>query len=246
MMEMLPAELLEYVPFIAYGLPHCVVLVLFVLVATGLVVAARSGGEQRKLRIGKCLAFVILGVMLPFQIGAMSPSFWSIHHSLPFQLCDLAWMVAVVALLARAGPVKHVASDLLFYWGLTLTVQGLITPALHYGFPHIAFFMFFLLHCLVVWAAIYLIWGLGYRPTWRGYWRTVTITVGWMVLMLGFNSLFSTNYLFVSEKPATASVLDALGPWPIYLFWEVAIGMAVWAILTLLGKLGRRHTHQLG
>src|SRR6202011_5038358 len=36
-------------------------------------------------------------------------------------------------------------------------------------FPHHLFVTFFTLHMLVVWAAIYLTWGRGMRPTWRSY-----------------------------------------------------------------------------
>lgn len=224
----LPESMLEPVPFVAYALPHWGVIGIFAAVTVVLLVSARRLGERGRRRIGKGLAAIILLVMLPFQIGAMSPPFWSIHHSLPLQLCDLAWMVAVVALLTRV----RWASDLLYYWGLTLTVQGLITPALVFGFPHIAFFMFFALHCLVVWAAIYITWGMGYRPDWRSYRFAVLVTIGWMLAMLVLNALLGTNYGFVSAKPESASILDALGPWPVYLFWEVAIAMAAWAAIT--------------
>lgn len=232
----LPDYLLEAVPFVAYGPAHWVVLLVFTSVAAGLLLAARRSTTKGQRRLGAGLACVILLIMLPFQIGAMSPPFWNIQHSLPLQLCDLAWMAAVVALLTRA----RWASDLLYYWGLTLTVQGLITPALVYGYPHIGFFMFFALHCLVVWAAIYRSWGMGYRPNWRSYWRAVAITLGWMVSMLILNAVLGTNYGFLNAKPASASMLDALGPWPIYLFWEVAIAMLAWALLTWPWMLRRR------
>ena len=232
----MPEILLQPVPFVAYGLSHWIVLLIFCLVMLGLLLSARHLGQLGQQRLGRGLALVILLIMLPFQIGAMSPPFWDVQYSLPLQLCDLAWMVAVVALWSG----RRWASDLLYFWGLTLTVQGLITPALGYGYPHIGFFMFFAMHCLVVWAAIYRTWGMGFRPDWGSYRCAVVVTLGWMGLMLLVNALLGTNYGFVSAKPASASILDALGPWPVYLFWEVVIAMAAWALLTLPWVRGQR------
>jgi hypothetical integral membrane protein (TIGR02206 family) len=71
------------------------------------------------------------------------------------------------------------------------------------------------------------------RPDWRAYRFAVAVTVVWGVVMLAFNSLAGTNYMFVSHKPAAKSLLDLLGPWPGYLLWELLIGMLVWALITL-------------
>ena len=120
----------------------------------------------------------------------------------------------------------------LYYWGLTLTTQGLITPDLPQDFPHIYFTMFFASHCVTPAAAVYLTWGVGLRPTWRLMATTVIATVAWGLAMLVFNSSAGTNYLYMNAKPPSASVLDLLGPWPSYLFGELALGVSVWSLLT--------------
>jgi hypothetical integral membrane protein (TIGR02206 family) len=113
-----------------------------------------------------------------------------------------------------------------------LTTQGLLTPSLSHDFPDLRFFAFWGLHFLVVWSAIYLTWGLGIRPTWRGYTATVVTTAVWAVVVFGFNLVADTNYGYLNHKPHTASLLDLLGPWPLYVGLEIAIVAVVWALMT--------------
>jgi uncharacterized membrane protein YwaF len=43
--------------------------------------------------------------------------------------------------------------------GLTLTSQAIVTPDLASDFPDPIFLLFWAMHLLVVWAAVYLVWG---------------------------------------------------------------------------------------
>ena len=58
------------------------------------------------------------------------------------------------------------------------------------------------MHLMIVWAAVYLTWGLGLRPTWRGYGSTVAITLVWLVSVFAFNELAGTNYGYVNASRA--------------------------------------------
>ena len=122
---------------------------------------------------------------------------------------------------------------LVYYWGLLLTPQALLTPTLSADFPDPRFLAFWGTHLMIVWAAVYLTWGLGLRPTWRGYASTLAITLVWLVSVFAFNELAGTNYGYVNDKPATASILDYLGPWPWYVAVEIVLVAIVWALMTL-------------
>ena len=54
------------------------------------------------------------------------------------------------------------------------------------------------------------------RPTWRSYRFVVAVTAVWAAETFTFNSIAGTNYGFLNGKPATTSVLDLTGPWPVY------------------------------
>jgi hypothetical integral membrane protein (TIGR02206 family) len=152
-------------------------------------------------------------------------------------LTDLATIAAACALWSQ----RQWAFALTYYWGLVLSVQALISPVLvGPDFPHYTFLAFWAIHLLVVWAAIYLTWGRGMRPTWRSYRITVTVTVVWAAVTLTFNSVAGTNYGFLNAKPATASLLDLLGPWPVYVLTAATLVLIVWALMTWPWERTRR------
>jgi hypothetical integral membrane protein (TIGR02206 family) len=111
-------------------------------------------------------------------------------------------------------------------------------------FPHHLFVTFFTLHVLVVWAAIYLTWGRGMRPRWRDYRFAIIATLAWAAIIFTFNVITGANYGYLNRKPPTASVLDVLGPWPVYLLAETVIVLIVWALMTWPWERIRRHSDE--
>lgn len=218
--------------FSAYGLSHLVVLTLFALGAVLLVVVGRRQTEVQARLLSRVLAVLLIAAFLVALVYKFIQP--TIDTSLPLQLCDLAELAAAYALWSR----RHWAFVLTYYWGLVLSSQALITPDIGTpregapDFPHHLFVTFFTLHVLVVWAAIYLTWGRGMRPRWRDYRFAVIATLAWVAVTLAFNAITGANYGYLNRKPPTASVLDVLGPWPVYLAVEVAIVLIVWALMT--------------
>ncbi len=216
--------------FAAYGVSHWIVLI---VLASGVLVLAWLGGRYRGTRtartLGRGFAAVLVAFHVPILFYDLSPDRFDIEHSLPFQVSDLAWMAAAYALWSH----RHWAYALAYYWGLTLVPQALITPALDGpGFPSIDFVSFWGQHLLVLWAAVYLTWWTGMRPTWRGFGIAAAVTIAWGIAMLAFNAAAGTNYLFVSRRPDNPSLLDFMGEWPWYLGVELVVGLGAWALLT--------------
>lgn len=218
--------------FSAYGTSHLVVLAVFVIGAALLVWAGRRQTEHQTKLLSRALAVLLLAafvVALAYKL--VRPE---LATSVPLQLCDVAELVAAYALWSQ----RHWAFVLTYYWGLVLSSQALLTPDIGTpqegapDFPHHLFVTFFVLHVLVVWSAIYLTWGRRSRLRWRDWRFAIVVTLAWFAVTFTFNTIFGTNYGYLNGKPPTASVLDALGPWPLYLFVEVAIVIAVWALMT--------------
>jgi hypothetical integral membrane protein (TIGR02206 family) len=218
--------------FSAYGPSHLVVLAVFAIGAVVLVWIGRRQTESQARLLGRVLAVLIVAafaVALVYKL--IRPD---IQTSVPLQLCDIAELTAAYALWSQ----RHWAFALGYYWGLVLSTQALITPDVGTpaegapDFPHHLFLTFFTLHVLVVWAAIYLTWGRGMRPRWRDYRFAIIVTLAWAVFTFIFNAITGTNYGYLNRKPPTASLLDVLGPWPVYLLFEVAIVLMVWALMT--------------
>jgi hypothetical integral membrane protein (TIGR02206 family) len=222
--------------FQAYAASHLVVLGVLLVGAVALARVGRSlRGSSAEDLFSKAFAIAV-AALLPVQLGQLI-SGSDLLHSLPLHLCDLAWFATIYALWSR----RPVAVALTYYWGLTLTTQAVLTPDLGDDFPDIAFIAFWALHLLIVWAPVYLTWGLGLRPSWRGYRSTVAITLGWAVTAFVVNLALGTNYGYLNAKPDRSSILDLLGPWPVYVVAEVVIALSVWALITWPWERTARH-----
>jgi hypothetical integral membrane protein (TIGR02206 family) len=221
-------ETMNAAPFETFGTSHVAMLALFVLGIWPVIALGRHyRGRPESLRVSRAFAVLIPCFTIPLQVIDFMPGNYDLQTTLPLQLCDFAWIAAVVALWTH----RPTAVALTYYWGLALTTQALITPALNLDFPDPKFIAYWGMHLLIVWAAIFLTFGLGLHPTWREFWRAVTITAAWAVTVFLVNLVLGTNYGFLNRKPAT-SVLDLLGPWPLYVVVEVALVATVWALMT--------------
>ncbi|MDZ5620269.1 YwaF family protein [Nocardioides bizhenqiangii] len=220
----------------SYGPTHLVPLVLFVI---GLVAAVWLGRQHRAVdgptRFSRAAAVLVPLATVPFLVIDLIFNF-DIAVTLPLHLCDLAWIAASWALWTH----KPFPVALTFFWGLTLTIQGVITPALGEDIPHPRYFAFWALHLLIVWAAVYLVIGLGKVPRWRDYGTTVATTLGWAAATYCLNLVADTNYGYLMRKPRS-SILDFFGPWPWYVVQEIALIVAVWALMTWVAQRSVKH-----
>jgi hypothetical integral membrane protein (TIGR02206 family) len=222
------ARLLADDRFQSFSPTHFVLLGLF---AAGAVAVAVGGRRQRRTaqetRYRRIFALAVPAFAIPMQLLQFTPGEWDLGTSLPIQLSDLSWMAATWALWT----LHPWATAFTYYWGLSITPQAIITPSLGQSFPDPRFFGFWGMHFLIVWAAIYLTWGIGVHPTWRSYRVTVVATVIWTACAYAFNLVADTNYGYLNHKPSSASLLSVLGPWPWYVFAEIAIVLVGWAAL---------------
>ena len=215
--------------FATFGGEHLLLVGLFLVGAVAVVlVGRRQRGTPAARRFSRVYAVAIPCVTVPSQAFQLTPGDFDLATSLPLQLCDLAWVAAAWALWTH----DRVPVALTYFWGLTLTVQGIITPSLGQAFPHPRYLAFWAMHFLVVWAALYLTLGLGLGPRWREYRVTVAVTLAWAVLVFAVDTVLGVNYGYLVAKPASASLLDLLGPWPVYALASLAVLLAGWALLT--------------
>jgi hypothetical integral membrane protein (TIGR02206 family) len=218
--------------FVAYGPSHLSVLAVFAVGAGALVWIGRRQTEAQARAFGRCFALVIVAAFLVALAYKLVQ--FDIQNSIPLQLCDIAELIAAVALWTG----WRWAFGVTYFWGLLLSSQALLTPDIGTArdgapdFPHHLFLTFFTLHVLVVWAAIYLTWGRRMRPRWSDFRLAVYLALTWVAVTLGFNTLAGTNYGYLNGKPPTASALDLLGPWPLYVVAEIVIVILAWAAMT--------------
>jgi hypothetical integral membrane protein (TIGR02206 family) len=129
---------------------------------------------------------------------------------------------------------------ILYFWGLGLSAQGLITPNLRQGPAAPSFWIYWIRHAEIVGAAAYVVIVHRYRPSWRDCGLAVGAGLAYVAAMLAVDVTFGWNYGFVGNGlPDQPSLLDFFGPWP----WRVAVlvvlASLVMALLTLPWVLRR-------
>jgi len=239
-------------PFRIFGPSHLAVLGVTAAVTAALVLAVRRAGIRRPGgdadagagggaagRIAWCLAGLLLLSEAAVLALAAHADPATLKDHLPFQLCDWVIFAAVAALLWR----RRVAFELAYFWGLSGTLQALLTPDLAEDFPNLHFITFQTLHATVVVAILYLTLGLGMRPRPRSILRAWLWLQAYVAVTALIDRLLDANYGYLLRKPVQASLFDYLGPWPWYLLGLEALSLvlflACYAPFALLDRLRR-------
>jgi hypothetical integral membrane protein (TIGR02206 family) len=122
--------------------------------------------------------------------------------------------------------------ELAYFWGIGGTLQAIITPNLHYGFPDVRFISFFVAHSGIVIGIFFLMLVYGFRPTPAGLLRTFLWTEVYFVIAFSVDLLTGQNYGYLLHKPDTASLLSYLSDWrPLYLVEFHLLAFAFFSLL---------------
>ncbi len=162
--------------------------------------------------------------------------------TLPLQLCHLTAAAAALLLVTRWAVLR----PLVYFWGLALCTQALITPSLTEGPALYAFWFFWTTHGMIVGVALYDLLALGYRPALRDYGIACAAAALYVALVLPLDIAFGWNYGFVGpDKPEVRTIVDALGPWPERVSAIIAVVATAMAALLLPWKFFRTKKNRL-
>jgi hypothetical integral membrane protein (TIGR02206 family) len=208
---------------------HIAALIVTVAAASLALVFAWRPHAPGLVPLSRALALLILAAYLAEQGASALRGTWTVERSLPLHLTDAVTLVAVAALWSW-GPLLV---ELTYFWGLSASLQAVLTPDLGQAFPSIFYFTYFTTHSGAVVAAILLVFGLGMAPR-RGAVRRVYIATAAFAALAGAGDLVTGgNYMFLREKPGQASLLELMGPWPWYIAATALLALALYLLLDL-------------
>lgn len=215
--------------FHAFSPAHLVVIFLTIAVPLGLAAVVRASGSRWSERI---VAMFLAACLTMNYLGA-AIFLWHHHHlywaeMLPFQLCDWAMFVIIVALINGRRSWFEIA----YFWGIGGTLQAIITPNLPFGFPDFRFFSFFIAHSGIVSGVIFLMATRGYRPHIFSIVRTFAWSELYFVVTLFVDFATGVNYGFLLHKPEMFSLLSYLSDWrPLYLLQMHGLALLFFSVL---------------
>lgn len=228
--------------FAAFSATHAAVLVTFAVVTTlACAVGRRERGTRGLARAERTVGMTMLGVWLTAQLYWFLPGNFRIDEALPLHMCDLTGLIAPLVLLTRRRPLRA----LLYFWGIGLSIHGMLTPVLEDGPAHVRFWLFWLTHASIIGTAVYDVIVSGFRPDRRDWLLAIGACAVWLGLVLVVNLTLDVNYGYVGNiTPEHPTMVDQLGPWPARVFKMIVAVIVLFTVMWLPWELAKWRTRQ--
>ncbi len=216
-------------PFQAYSVEHLTTI--FITLALPFALAAivrrsRAALVQRVIVVAIAATLIANYVTYLVFVRRLGELAWT--QMLPMQMCDWAMVVVLVAMWTANRRWFEVA----YFWGLGGTLQAVLTPNLHYGFPDLRFIGFFVSHCGIIVGVVFLMLTRRLRPYPISIVRVFAWSELYFVITLVVDELTGVNYGFLLHKPEAFSLLSFLSDWrPLYLLQMHGVALLFFTIL---------------
>jgi hypothetical integral membrane protein (TIGR02206 family) len=223
---------------------HAAALAVTAALCVALPTAARLRPGAWTRVVSRILAATLLAWFLAYHVVVALRNSYALDFDLPLHLTDAVTVVAALALWNRGA----LLFELTYFWGLSASLQAVLTPSLGADdrFPSFFFWHYFITHSGVVVAAVFLAFGLGLTARPGAVPRVFAATGVWAAVAALGNAVTGGNYMFLVERPESASLLDYMGPWPLYIVSTALLALALFAVLDLPFRRRRAAEPQSG
>lgn len=182
----------------------------------------RGADEDTRRRGRQAIAAMLVLNELSWHVWAWHYVGWTPQKMLPLHICSALVWLGAYGLLTRHPTVY----EFMYFMGIAGPLQAILTPdAGRYALPHYRALQTMTSHGLLIIGALYLTVVEGMRPTWRSVRRVIVGTSAYIAAVTVVNVLIGSNYVWTLAKPPSASLLNALGPWPWYLVPMILLGV---------------------
>lgn len=198
--------------------------------------------SKRKLStVHQLKAFKLFGLFVSFTVASfhlylISQGNYNLKTDLPLYLCSLIALLIPIFTHFR----RYWMYEILLFWIVAGTLQGVITPDIAKGFPAFDYIRYWVVHLGLLTIIFYATFVFGMRPQFKSIFRSILALQVYVVLMVIINYLLDANYFYLNEKPKSASILDYFGEWPVYIIVGQLILIPYFLIIYLPFHLSKK------
>ena len=196
-----------------FGRPHLLSLAVLAAIGCAAIRLGQSGSEETRRRIKRGMIALLLLTFVEGHFWFAFHGEWAVVERLPLHMCGAMVWVSIYGLWTD----RPWTRPLMYYLGIAGAIQGVLQPDSPYGFPHVRFVATMLSHTTIVVAGLWVVFVEGYSPSLRSTLQTLALVHVYAAAVFVFNLLVGSNYLYIVEKPESASLMDIFPEWPWYL-----------------------------
>ena len=226
------------VRFRVFSPEHWLILSGIAIATAGVILGAPRLRERGRLEAAeRAVAIVALVLWVVNEVRAFLPGRFDPAESWPLHICVWAALAAPLALVVR----RRILYALVYFWGIALSLQALLTPVFAPNTSALDFWLFWFRHGVILAVALYLVTVRGWQPEWRDWGIAAAAGIGYLAIVLPIDVAFGVNYGYVGNAaPAEPTLIDFLGPWPARVLVMMALGAVLMALLMLPFLRARR------
>jgi hypothetical integral membrane protein (TIGR02206 family) len=202
---------------------------------------AKDMSSEKQQGLIHYIAVFIAVFVIVFHIYHMLFGDYDFTTDLPLYLCSLLGILIPIYTYYR----KYWMFEILVFWIIAGTLQGVITPDIAEGFPSFDYFRYWIVHLGLLTVIFYSIFVFKLKPKLKSVLKSFLALQVYVVLMIAINYLLNANYFYLNQKPESASVLDYLGEWPYYIIVCQLIIIPLFLLIYLPFYFRRTTTSQI-
>jgi hypothetical integral membrane protein (TIGR02206 family) len=188
---------------------------------------AKRASQKTQIKLIQFVSLAISASVICYHIVQIVNGNYNFKEDLPLYLCSFLGLVIPFFTYFR----KYWMFEILVFWIIAGTFQGVITPDIAEGFPSLDYFRYWMVHLGLLGVMAYAIFIFKMKPKLVSVFKSYAFLQLYLLLMLLLNFMIGANYMYLNRKPDSASVLDMLGEWPIYALKADAILFIVFLVI---------------